>query len=615
MSRHAPRRWFAMLVIAASVILGGVMGTLVAWAYFSDPGSSQANTFTAGTITPPADFQAVMISTTTASLSWTAPNPANLTGYALTSQPTGGVTGCSIDSSPSATSCVVSGLTPGMNYTWTLEAVYDSWTSFSVTTPSVAFTFPLNNTTYGDDWGGVLTGTASTIAGSGTSITDVAVSLQQGSGASTCWTGSGSAFTASCPNLVAATGTASWSLALPATDLTSGDSYTVISEATDSAGNVGTSAATFTYNTTAPSVSVSFPTNGADYNAAAWTGGAPIAATLTSTASTINAGTIKLTITQSSTGNTWNGTAFVSGPINAVSPSTYDPGMGAFTYSFPSSNFPDTYDTYSVSVSATDGAGNVGTGSATFSYDTTTPVAPAPIVSATAMFGSNPVWVNNQSGESVTLSDVAADPGGPNVASVAYYYCAASSGSCTSSTPWNSIGSSSTGASFLVTWNSLPADGQYNVVAVATGQNTNMSNVSTATLVGVDTTGPLVAAPTVTATVHYVNGGILFVNNGAVVLTDPATDSGSGEASVAYYYCGASVPSCTSSNGTEIGSPTSSGSNYSVTSGVPLAPDGPYQIVAAAIDNVGNVSTSLPTLVTVDTTVPTVSTPSINGFS
>jgi hypothetical protein len=58
----------------------------------------------------------------------------------------------------------------------------------------------------------------------------------------------GTAFAATSQTFVAASGTASWSLALGAGNLSLGNSYSVVAEATDSNGNVGTSStASFTY--------------------------------------------------------------------------------------------------------------------------------------------------------------------------------------------------------------------------------------------------------------------------------------------------------------------------------------------------------------------------------
>ena len=93
------------------------------------------------------------------------------------------------------------------------------WTTPPPTTPTVTITYPVNGTTYGTDWGGAITGTVSDALGS---VTGVGVSLQQGSGSTSCWTGSGNTYTASCPNYVpVTTGTTTWSLTLPTTDLTS----------------------------------------------------------------------------------------------------------------------------------------------------------------------------------------------------------------------------------------------------------------------------------------------------------------------------------------------------------------------------------------------------------
>src|SRR5206468_1339924 len=114
----------------------------------------------------------------------------------------------------------------------------------------------------------------------------------------------------------------------------------------------------FTYDTTTPAVSVTFPANNGNYNTAGWNGGAPIAGTATDATSGIaGASSIQLTITQVGTGKTWNGTSFASG-TNTVSASSYD-GSSAWTYSFPASNFPAD-GSYTASASATDRANNTG---------------------------------------------------------------------------------------------------------------------------------------------------------------------------------------------------------------------------------------------------------------
>ena len=166
---------------------------------------------------------------------------------------------------------------------------------------------------------------------------------------------------------------------------------------------------------------------------------------------------------------------------------------------------------------------------------------------------------------------------------------------------------------FLAT--NFPADGTYTVKSYATDNAGNLQTATTSTAFSIDNTAPLVPAPGLTAAVTS-GTNPTFVNNEAVNLTDAATDtSGSGVNSVAYYYCSGATGSCTSSSGTLIGSSTT-GSTYAVTWTTPMPADGPYRVVAVGTDVAGNVSASSPlTLVTVDTTPPTVSRPTVNGHS
>ncbi|MFF0264099.1 hypothetical protein [Kribbella sp. NPDC004536] len=82
------------------------------------------------------------------------------------------------------------------------------------------------------------------------------------------------------------------------------------------------------------------------------------------------------------------------------------------------------------------------------------------------------------------LTNASTDGSGSGVKSVAYYYCAGYSGSCTS-TNWTLIGSSTTATSYQVTWTSTPAPGAYRVVAVSTDNVTNVSQPSGSTPVTV----------------------------------------------------------------------------------------------------------------------------------
>lgn len=144
----------------------------------------------------------------------------------------------------------------------------------------------------------------------------------------------------------------------------------------------------------------------------------------------------------------------------------------------------------------------------------------------------------------------------------------------------------------------------------------NTASTSTDNTVTYDVTVPSAPAPVATAAVTHGTNPI-FVNSEVVTLTDAATDADSGVASVSYYYCAGATGSCTSTTGTLIGSSATSASNFSAASGAPFAsPDGPYRVVAVATDGAGNTSgPSAATMITVDTTPPTVSRPTVNGHS
>ena len=94
------------------------------------------------------------------------------------------------------------------------------------------------------------------------------------------------------------------------------------------------------------------------------------------------------------------------------------------------------------------------------------------------------------------LSDAAADAGS-GVGSVSYYYCPSpgfTSLTCTSSTPWTPIGSSSNTSPYSVTWTGQPTNGDYVVVAVGTDNVLNADIApSVSTPVTVSNIAPSVA--------------------------------------------------------------------------------------------------------------------------
>lgn len=160
----------------------------------------------------------------------------------------------------------------------------------------------------------------------------------------------------------------------------------------------------------------------------------------------------------------------------------------------------------------------------------------------------------------------------------------------------------------------FPADGTFIVRSYGTDNAGNVQSLGTAVSFHIDNTAPTVSAPGATASVKYGTNPI-WVNEEPVTLTDAPSDAGSGVASVTYYYCAGSSGSCTSSNGTLIGTSSNSSNAYSVTLNTPLPADNEYQLVATATDNAGNTSAASPsTLIGVDTTPPTVSQPGVNGY-
>jgi hypothetical protein len=255
---------------------------------------------------------------------------------------------------------------------------------------------------------------------------------------------------------------------------------------------------------TPPTTSVTFPTSASYYQNATWTAGcntAPfnVADSICGTATdpgTYPSGVASVAVSvQSTSGSTagqyWGGSSFNQSSEDKL-PATY--GSGNWTLPFPSTNFPAD-GSYMVKVYGTDNDGNVqspGT-SVAFSIDNTAPAIVAPGATASVQYSSSPTYFDN---EPVTLTEAASDAGS-GVKSVSYYYCAGSSGACTSGTPWTLIGSSTTSpGNFSVTWNTpLPADGPYQIVATATDNAGNTSGSSPSTLVAVDSTPPTVTQP------------------------------------------------------------------------------------------------------------------------
>ena len=168
---------------------------------------------------------------------------------------------------------------------------------------------------------------------------------------------------------------------------------------------------------------------------------------------------------------------------------------------------------------------------------------------------------------------------------VAYYRCAG-----TSCSPSTLVGSSSTGPSYSVTWNSQPADGDYQVLARATDAagNTLDSAKQTIKVDNSDPTGSLTSPA----------GGASL--SGTVAVASNSADSVSGVAQVVFQRSPAGAGTWTTID-------TDSSAPYSVdwvTGGVT---DGDYDLRAQTTDAAGNSFTSGSITVEVDNTAPTAS--------
>jgi hypothetical protein len=262
-------------------------------------------------------------------------------------------------------------LTLGDSYKVTAQAT-DSYSnlgtsstvSFTYDTapPTVTITYPVNNTSYGTNWTGAITGTASSNAGAGTSVANVSVAIENTT--TSMWWNSTS-FSSGTQGFVSATGTTSWSLSLLAKYLTSGDAYNVVAKASDSVGNTGLSSpVSFTYNSAPPTVAITYPVTGTTYGlTTTWTG------SITGTAANAGAGTtitgVSVTVENTTTKRWWNGTSF------SATSQTFVAATGTTSWSLLlAAKYLASGCKYTVIAEATDNLGNIGTSSTvTFTYN------------------------------------------------------------------------------------------------------------------------------------------------------------------------------------------------------------------------------------------------------
>ena len=265
-----------------------------------------------------------------------------------------------------------------------------------------------------------------------------------------------------------------------------------------------------------------------------------------------------------------------------------DPGAGvATTYYTTDGSTPDTSSTqgtsiplsadgvYTIKYFSVDRVGNaeaVQTGASQIRIDATNP--------SSSTLDALPAAIRN--GQVLSGSSADATSG---IATVAYYRCTG-----TSCSPSTLVGSSSTGPSYSVTWNSQPADGDYQVLARATDAagNTLDSAKQTIKVDNSDPTGSLTSPA----------GGASL--SGTVAVGSNSADSVSGVAQVVFQRSPAGSATWTTID-TDLSAP------YSVdwvTGGVT---DGDYDLRAQTTDAAGNSFTSGSITVEVDNTAPTAS--------
>jgi glucose/arabinose dehydrogenase len=237
--------------------------------------------------------------------------------------------------------------------------------------PASTVTFPAASGSYGTaKWtaGCASAGFCGTASDSLSGVKRVELSVRQVSSGN-YWTGT--SFSATSEQFLAATGTSSWSFPFAASSFPADGQYVVRTRAVDNAGNVeAASSRTFTIDTALPGVAASFPAASGAYNAAAWAAGC---ATTGFCGSASDGGSgvqkVELSLKRVSTSRWWNGTTFGSTTEAWQAAS----GTGSWSYAFAGTSFP-AQGQYTLLVRATDQAGNVTTTTgATFVYDATAP--------------------------------------------------------------------------------------------------------------------------------------------------------------------------------------------------------------------------------------------------
>ena len=527
-------------------------------------------------------------------------------GYYVTRTNASNVTvaacGTSIATLTSSTSCTDGSGAPPANttvpdgtYTYNVTAAYHLWGTAASSAGSVivdtapptsTLTFPTSAGPFkASSWTAgcnvapfnatnTICGTAADV---GSGLSGVAVSIQSTSGTTSGMYWGGSSFnqateTGSALRTASSSdGFAHWTLSFPAANLPDG-TFTVRVHAIDAAGNnqAATTAQSFTIDNTAPVTTDNAP--------AAWQH-STVTVTLSPTDPIVNGSHSGVASTYYTTDGT--GPSVVGG----VPQGTTQQGTSVVLSS---------EGIFTIKYFSLDTAGNqesVETAANPVRIDKTNPTAGA-VLTVGAYIGAGPTTFV-KTGQALTDS-AAGDPLGggvaSGVASVTYYYCSVATDGA-GCTPSHSIGSSTTGSSYSVSWDShLLANGDYRLMATVADNAGNTAS-TVARTVTVDNAAPTTSDNSATI-------GASWFNVTKTVTLSPTDNAGGSGVATTYYTDGSSTPTTSSSQGTSI----------------VLSTDGVYGVKYFSVDNLGNQESvkTAGTAIHIDKTAPT---PAAIGFT
>lgn len=554
----------------------------------------QGSTPTSTTTTPNLDSSTVEVvfpAAVTLNGSTTVP-PSD---YVLTQYPEGGGSSAVVSGSCSGTSsitCLVSGVADG-NWTYTDTPVFgSSWSgaesaqgpqvTVDSTPPSGTIAYPASGAVYGGNWSGTISGTASD-ALSGVMSVSVAI---ENTTTGKYW--GGSSFNQTALTYKAATGTTSWTYALAASKLATGDSYSVVAEVENNVTNTYvTPASTFTYSTAAVTCAITYPVKSTTYGAN-WTG------SIVGTSSSPNTvSTVTLTVENTTTGLWWNGSSFSGTAATSVTAT----GTTSWTYLLGASTMVSG-DGYSVVATATDSIGNHGTSTTVaYTYNTTAPVPSITVPVNGASYGAN--WPGKLSGTATYTNTASAVTVAIENTTTGYWYNGTNFTTVTSQTFLTASGTTSW--SYTLAASKLVTTDSYSVVVDATDKAGNVGQTSTYTFT-YNTTVPTAAVSYPVQATYYGpdwSGTI----SGTATFTNPPS------------YVTVVIKNVTASlwwNGTSFGATSSTAVTASGTTNwsyaLPasdLTSGDKYTVIAHAYDALGNTAASATRTFYYSTALPT----------